>query len=83
MVAKKCRIVRDFVQLSLTSCRFSSTVTGEASKYVYYVIFRKEMPAESTGIVYARILITVSSKSVNIYYWGNLTHLNFCALELC
>lgn len=31
MVAKKCRIVRDFVQLSLTSCRFSSTVTGEAN----------------------------------------------------
>ena len=59
MAATKCRFRLDFVRLSIKICRFSSTLTGTASKYICCIvplckITNKRGIAIETGVAYVR-----------------------------
>ena len=59
MAATKCRFRLDFVRLSIKICRFSSTLTGTASKYIccivpLYKITNKRGIAIETGVACVR-----------------------------
>ena len=59
MAATKCRFRSDFVRLSIKICRFSSTFSGTASKYICCIvplskITNKRKIAIETGVAYVR-----------------------------